>query len=480
MRAGECVRPSKAIEDKLWGRECAQEELLPRDGRNLSKNVRATVNLRGFYLPFGRPQSGTRFATASNMAKIAYVLLPLLLAGVGTTFACSTPESTPETDKIMVDASPETRSQIGVAAWGFDIRGEVGEPTTMVVHGYDDAHARMFEYAQSRPGSGILRATLDANGTKVTLALRKSDESNSDVVENSFKEDDTALRILSRLAADLKRSSPPSDGPSRATSSPADLGLHLTDGNPLVPGNGEPLTNKCVVLLPESANWPTECALRPLGAKCQTPPATDSSAQCDRVGDPVCPDGFVLGKSEYDSKKCSRIDGIHKDRGEQLLPGKTNCTAAPQTGETSSTTTKTIDKRITIETSTSKKVTFGATAEVQVGYEEKAEATVELASVSTTLSTQLKLGASYSNEDTTSAAQATAQGEQFTQTYIDKNTTPIPSHKTHTRYVENEVVDYTLVSFTRTNNIWVKNEGKGRVQIPVGERLVEEDASCGK
>ncbi|WP_394846249.1 hypothetical protein LZC95_02145 [Pendulispora brunnea] len=335
----------------------------------------------------------------------------------------------------------------------------------------------MFEYEQSRLGLGVFVATLKGNGTEAALALRRSGETTSDVVENTFKDDDKAHRVLGRIAADLKTQSPRSGSGAQASAT-SESDLHVT-GGPLTQEDGGgltqdagPLTTGCVVLLPsagQGASTANQCSLFPTGSPCQTPQETDTSSQCASDGVPVCPPNteFVqTSRTVLDSTVpglptgaviCTRIDHVaYKQRGD--VAGNPYCNATQDNvtyGNTTAGTTM-VSKKITItatNTTTEKEATT-------IG----GEAGLELKAVKLSLNASKMWG----TEDSKAVATAVENWESYTVTNSESRNFTIRPGYEGKLFVTNDIVDYTQISFIRNSgsSSWQKGEGTGRVKVP--------------
>ncbi|WP_394828764.1 trypsin-like serine peptidase [Pendulispora albinea] len=156
-------------------------------------------------------------------------------------------------DRVQMDASQDTRSQLGVATWGLRVR----EDRSTVMRGYDASQAPVIEL-ESRASAGsdatFESAVRGARGSARMKLRAGAQRTQADVLENTFATDVEALRIVARIVADLATQRPRETGAGGGKHPSANaLAITADAGTPLVDG-ARSLYSSCSSSLLQSGN----------------------------------------------------------------------------------------------------------------------------------------------------------------------------------------------------------------------------------
>lgn len=227
---------------------------------------------------------------------------PPLVALLAATFvaACSSSQdddAQEPADRVVIDASAQTREEIRVASWGIRNQGK-----STIVRGYDASKKRVvaFEYratrSATRSGTTSLDATIEVGSRRAKLRIESPDRVHMKVLEDSLNGDDAAKAVLDRMAADLRFGKPRASSTGLTSQS-----LRPSDEGSLVSGDPTKLVGKCTQLLgptaASAAQTTSRCGDAPSSPECQrgvqeSPQAQDEASQCDTPRS--CGDGVAL------------------------------------------------------------------------------------------------------------------------------------------------------------------------------------------
>lgn len=236
------------------------------------------------------------------------VLGPTLIVGCSGGDEAPTAErnstSQASTESAAVAASSTTSQAIGVSSWEI-----TNDSDATIVRGYDASKALVatFRYVATHDNGSTFAAQLDVGETHAKMRVQSADDTDVDVLEDSFGGDSTASAVLERLTADMSddeasndEGTGDGDGTGDGTDGrlttdafglspkPSSLhGLDLTTGNPT-------LTNPCTpVLVGSAANASKTVSSCSGKSSCaQSLKSTSSgSAQCKSTGIKILPLG---------------------------------------------------------------------------------------------------------------------------------------------------------------------------------------------
>ncbi|WP_394823516.1 hypothetical protein [Pendulispora albinea] len=132
-----------------------------------------------------------------------------VLVAVG--LACSSPsEQAPVSegatgDLVVMEASDQTRSELGVETWGLDS----GQSEVTTVRGYDGSHTPIVQFAHKTSAKqGTFEATLSTKESHARMTIEAgAGGARFNVLENTFANDARARKIVDRIIADLETQS---------------------------------------------------------------------------------------------------------------------------------------------------------------------------------------------------------------------------------------------------------------------------------
>ncbi|WP_394844699.1 M23 family metallopeptidase [Pendulispora brunnea] len=202
-------------------------------------------------------------------------LTALVFLGLFTTvgLACTKSTETPSADAVEMEASSQTRSELGVERWGM----RLGEGRFTVVRGYDATNTAIveFDYTTARGAKHTFEARLRHKDDVARMELATAGTSAPlDVLENTFPANPQARRVLDRIVADLGSQKPRATKPLAFHERLRLQGLTDSDGGGLVEGPTNLLPG-CAGAIVDSANAGASTA-----SKC----ADSNGGDCNSAG----------------------------------------------------------------------------------------------------------------------------------------------------------------------------------------------------
>ncbi|WP_394834196.1 M23 family metallopeptidase [Pendulispora rubella] len=220
-------------------------------------------------------------------AKPAALALLGIVLSIGAACSKSVDGPSPSADLVEMDASSQTRSELGVETWGMHL----GEGRFTVVRGYDASKTAIveFDYQTRRGAKYGFEARLRTKESSVRMELATAGTSSPlEVLENTFKTNAQARQVLDRVVADLAAQTP------RAQSVKS---LTDADGGGLVEGPTNLLPG-CAGAIVQSANEGASTA-----SKC----AGTNASDCNSAGI-----GRAVQAQDANGTQCN--DGPKMDR----------------------------------------------------------------------------------------------------------------------------------------------------------------------